>query len=122
MLNFSNLMIGTTDSKSLADFYEKVFDKAPSWQDGDWFGFEIGKGSIAIGPHSEIKGQNSEPARIMINIEADDPQKEFERIKATGAKVIKEPEEASNDMGSITMSTFADPDGNYFQICSIYEG
>ncbi|HMS25720.1 MAG TPA: VOC family protein [Acidimicrobiia bacterium] len=123
MLNFSNLMIGSSEPKVLADFYKKVLDTEPEWADGDWFGFKIGAGSIAIGPHSEVQGTNKEPGRLMLNIEADDPKAEFDRIKAAGAQVIADPYEAGDDdNGSMTMSTFADPDGNYFQICSKREG
>ena len=37
---------------------------------------------------------------------------EFERIKAAGATVIREPYE----MGGGWIATLADPDGNYFQL------
>ena len=39
---------------------------------------------------------------------------EFARIKKLGAKVIKEPYE----MEKMWIATFADPDGNYFQLMS----
>ena len=42
---------------------------------------------------------------------------EFERIKAAGATVIKEPYE----MGDAWIATLADPDGNYFQLMSPWE-
>lgn len=123
MLNFSTVSIGTSDSKALADFYAKVLDTEPEWQDGDWFGFKIGTGNVAIGPHSEVKGKNSMPGRIMLNLEADDPRKEFDRIKATGATVIADPYEAGTEVDEkMVLSTFADPDGNYFQVCSAWEG
>lgn len=121
MLNFSAIRIGSSDSKKLAEFYAKVFGFESQWNQEDWYGFKVGTGNIVIGPHSEINGLNSEPARLMINIEADDVQKEFDRIKATGAKVIKEPVSMSEDAGSADISTFEDPEGNYFQIVSIWE-
>ena len=39
---------------------------------------------------------------------------EFERIKAAGAEVVKEPYEIEG----MWIATFADPDGNYFQLMS----
>jgi predicted enzyme related to lactoylglutathione lyase len=40
---------------------------------------------------------------------------EFERIKDLGAEVVAEPYEPGEGM---LMCTFADPDGNYFQLMS----
>lgn len=122
MLNFNSLMIGSSDSKALADFYSTVLDKKPDMdEEGGWFAFSIGSGSIAIGPHSEISGTNKEPGRLMLNFESDDPRAEFDRVKATGATVVKEPYIAGDERGEMIMSTFSDPDGNYFQICSKWE-
>ena len=48
----------------------------------------------------------------MFNFETKEVKKEFERIKKAGATVIKEPYE----MSGAWIATFADPDGNYFQL------
>lgn len=122
-MKLDSIMIGTTQAKVLADFYKKVLDQEPAWEDdqGGWYGFKLGNGGIAIGPHSEVAGSNKEPGRIIVNISAQDPRKEFDRIKATGAEVIAEPYEVGDDSGTMTMCTFADPDGNYFQIASVWE-
>jgi len=114
-------MIGTTQPKVLSDFYKKVFEAEPVWDEGDWTAFKIGVGSIAIGPHSDISGSNKEPARIMFNISSDDPRKEFDRIKAAGAKIIAEPYDAGNEEGSMIMCTFADLDGKYCQVTTAWE-
>jgi predicted enzyme related to lactoylglutathione lyase len=121
-LNFSNVMLGSEDSKRLADFYTQVLGKPnPDWSDeaNGWFGWQIGDGSLAIGPHSEVKGKSKEPARIMLNFESADVRGEFERIKGLGAEVVAEPYEPGG--GGMTMCTFADPDGNYFQLASPWE-
>ncbi|MEX2012822.1 MAG: VOC family protein, partial [Candidatus Levyibacteriota bacterium] len=65
-----------------------------------------------IGEHSGVKGKAKEPQRIIINLETNEVKEEFERIKSVGAKVIKEPYE----MEGAWIATFADPDGNYFQL------
>ncbi len=44
-------------------------------------------------------------------------QEESERIKASGATIVKEPYE----LESMWIATFADPDGNYFQLMSPWE-
>lgn len=116
-LNFNNIMLGSEDSKRLGDFYAKVLGPPnPDWSDeaNGWFGFQAGDGGLAVGPHSEVKGRSQQPGRIMLNFATPDVKGEFERIKAAGAEVIAEPYEPGG--GGMLMCTFADPDGNYFQL------
>jgi predicted enzyme related to lactoylglutathione lyase len=117
-LNLNNVMLGSEDSRRLADFYTKVLGVAnPEWSDetGGWFGFRAGDGSLAIGPHSEVKGRAQEPGRIMLNFSTTDVTGEFERIRSIGAEVVAEPYEPGGGSG-MHLCTFADPDGNYFQL------
>ncbi len=119
-MNLNSVMLGSEDSKRLADFYSKVLgDPNPEWSDeaNGWFGFEAGKGSLAIGPHSEVTGRNQQPGRIMLNFETADVKGEFERIKGLGAQVVAEPYSPMGDERML-MCTFADPDGNYFQLAT----
>ncbi len=121
-LNLNNVMLNSEDSKALAGFYSKVLgDPNPDWSDeaNGWFGWQVGDGSIAIGPHSEVKGRSQEPARVMLNFETADVKSEFERIKGLGAQVVAEPYEPGG--GGMLMCTFADPDGNYFQLATPWE-
>ncbi len=116
-LNLNNIMLGSEDSKRLADFYGQILGTAnPDWSDPEngWFGFHAGDGTIAIGPHSEVHGRNASPGRIMLNFSTTDVKGEFERVKALGAEVVAEPYEPGGGEGMM-MCTFADPDGNYFQ-------
>jgi predicted enzyme related to lactoylglutathione lyase len=115
-LNLNNIMLGSEDSKRLADFYTEVLGEANrGWSDPEsgWFGFQAGDATIAIGPHSEVHGRNASPARIMLTFASADVRGEFDRIKGLGAEVVAEPYEPGDGM---TMCTFADPDGNYFQV------
>jgi predicted enzyme related to lactoylglutathione lyase len=116
-LNFNSIMIGTSQPKVMSEFYEKVFAKAPDMVDPTGAGWQIGSSFFGFGEHSEVEGANKEPARMMCNFETTDVQAEFDRIKATGATVIKEPYEMEGANGMI-IATFADPDGNYFQLMS----
>lgn len=119
MLNLNSIMIGTTDTKTLADFYEKILGKPADWSEGGWFGWEIGSSHLSIGEHSEVKGKSQEPQRIIFNFETTDVKKEFERIKDAGATVVKEPYEMG---GGFWIATFSDPDGNYFQLMNPWDG
>ena len=58
-----------------------------------------------------------EPGRLIWNIESDDVQGDFERFKAAGATVIREPYAFEGAPDSL-IATFADPDDNYFQLAT----
>lgn len=113
-------MIGTHQPKVLAKFYEKALGKKADWKDGSWYGWQIGSNNLTIGEHSEVKGKAKEPQRVILNLETSEVEKEFERIKKTGAKVIKEPYNPG-EASDMLIATFADPDGNYFQLMSPWE-
>ena len=114
MLDLNSIMVSSGKPAELAAFYEKMFKKKADWAEGDWYGWEAGSGWLHIGPHSEIKGKAKEPQRIMFNFMTARVKAEFERIKELGATVIAEPYE----MDGSKIATFADPDGNYFQLMS----
>ncbi len=119
-LNLNNIMLGSEDPKGLADFYAGVLGAPnPDWSDeaNGWFGFRAGDGSLAIGPHSDVKGRSEQPARIMLNFSTEDVEGEFKRIKELGAEVVAEPYEPGGG-GGMSMCTFADLDGNYFQLAT----
>lgn len=118
-MNFNGILIGSDDPKRLIGYYTRLFGK-PGWDGGGYTGWMIGAGSVTIGPHTEVHGRNAHPGRIIWNIETPDVKAEFERLKAAGATVIREPynlEEAPDAW----VATFADPDDNYFQLMSPME-
>ena len=115
-MNFNSILIGSEDPKRLKDYYAKLFGK-PTMDDGAYFGWQLGSGMVSIGPHSEVHGKNPQPGRLIWNIETPDVQGEFERMKAAGAIVIKEPYTFDEAPG-YWIATLADPDDNYFQLTS----
>lgn len=117
MLNLNSIMIGSMQPDVLAKFYEKVFDKSTDMQEGTWYGWQVGNVFFSVGEHSKAKGTSKNPERIIFNFETKEVKKEFDRIKKLGATVVKEPYE----MGGGLIATFADPDGNYFQLMSPWD-
>ncbi len=114
MLDLNSVMIGSGEPEALAAFYERVLGKAADMSDaaqGFW-GWQVGSAYFSVMQHSEVKGRAKEPARLIFNLETSQVKEEFERVKATGATVIREPYE----MGGGWIATLADPDGNYFQL------
>lgn len=118
MLNLSSIMIGTMNLSEMVDFYQKVFDRAPEMQDDTYSGWLVGNTFFTVGKHTEMNGATKDPGRVMLNFDTKEVQKEFDRIKALGAKVIKEPYQIENAW----IATLADPDGNYFQLMTPWEG
>jgi predicted enzyme related to lactoylglutathione lyase len=115
-MNFNNILIGSDNPQRLAEYYTKVLG-APTMTDSDYTGWMIGQGFVAVGPHSEVHGQNREPGRLLWNIESQDVSGDFDRMKSAGAIVVREPYELEGAPGS-AIATLADPDGNYFQLMS----
>jgi len=116
MLNLNSVIIGTKQTRALATFYEKVIEKPPDMVDSEFgfYGWQVGSCFLSVLEHSEMGGNTKDPGRVMLNFETAKVQEEFERIKALGAAVIREPYE----MGGGWITTLADPDGNYFQLVS----
>jgi predicted enzyme related to lactoylglutathione lyase len=114
MLNLNSIMIGTKRLKELSAFYEKVLGKPPEMTDEEngFAGWQAGSAYFSLLDHSEMTGPAKEPGRVLLNFETSQVREEFERIKAFGAGVVREPYE----MGGGWIATLADPDGNYFQL------
>src|SRR5689334_3115840 len=114
MLKLNSVMIGTMQSEALAAFYEKALGKPADMIDAEngFWGWQVGDSYLSILHHSEMGGAAKDPGRVMFNFETTEVKGEFERIKAAGATVIREP----YSMGEGWIATMADPDGNYFQL------
>jgi predicted enzyme related to lactoylglutathione lyase len=114
MLKLNTIMIGTKQPKALAGFYEKVFGKPADMVDAEhgFWGWQLEGAYFAILEHSAMGGNAKDPGRMMLNFETSQVKEEFARVKALGGVVVKEPYE----MGGGWIATFADLDGNYFQL------
>ncbi len=114
-MNFNSILIGSENPQGLVEYYTRLFGE-PTWTDGGYTGWLIGSGAVTIGPHDQVKGRSAHPGRIIWNIESPDVKADFERLKAAGAIVIREPYGFEGEEGLI--ATLADPDDNYFQLMS----
>jgi predicted enzyme related to lactoylglutathione lyase len=115
-MNLNGILIGSDDPQRLADYYTRLFGK-PGWEDGGYIGWQIGTGSVTVGPHDQVKGKNAHPGRVIWNIESQDVQGDFERFKSAGATVVREPYNPG-EMPDGWIATLSDPDDNYFQLVS----
>ena len=116
------VLLSSQDAANLAKFYrEDVGLKQSSEMEiGDkgekGYDFDIKGTGLYILDHSDIKGKNVQGARLMFNLEVDDIEKEFARLKKEGAKVVQE---VYHIEGYGLIATFEDPDGNYFQFVQV---
>lgn len=117
MFNLNSILLFSEDPEKLVEFYKKVLNEDPGWEGGDFKGFRVGGGYLTIGPHNKVRGKSSNPERIMLNFETDDVEREYERLKDIGVKVVAEPYSPGEDENG-KIATFEDIDGNYFQLIS----
>ena len=118
--NFNGLLIGSEKPEQLKEYYTKLFGK-PTFEDGGYFGWRIGDGTVSFGPHDQVKGKNKEPGRVIWNVETANVKAEFDKLKRAGATVVKEPYTLGEPAGEYWIATFTDPDNNYFQLLTPYE-
>lgn len=116
-MNLNSILIGSENPQRLADYYARLFGE-PMWNEGGYIGWMIGSGALTIGPHDEVTGRNAQPGRIIWNIESPDVRGDFDRFKAAGATVVREPYGMDEGADEGLIATFADPDDNYFQLMS----
>jgi predicted enzyme related to lactoylglutathione lyase len=117
------ILLGSSNAKKLADFYEKTvgltltneFEMGEDNEQGFEFASKNGPG-LYIMDHSEVKGKNAGPERLILNFEVDDIEKEVARLKKENVKVKQD---IYHLEGYGYIATFVDPDGNFFQLVQV---
>lgn len=118
-----SILLSSENATNLANFYKdrvglKVGEEMEMGDEGEK-GYDITFGSGAslyILDHSKVKGKNAQPERVMFNLEVDDAEKEAQRLKEEGIKVV---EDVYHVEGYGLVATFEDIDGNYFQLVQV---
>lgn len=120
--SIEGVMLSSANPAKLAKFYEKIgINIGQEWEMGEagesFFEMKLKSGSgFYIAPHSDIKGAAKDPKRIILNFEVDDVKKTVGQLKKLKVKLIAE---IYHIEGYGYVATFADPDGNYFQLVQI---
>ena len=118
-MKFVGILIGSEDPQRLTAYYAKLLGE-PDWNEGGYTTWLLGSAGLSIGPHDQVHGANAEPGRIIWNMETPDVKGDFERFRAAGATVVREPY-SFEQVPDSWIATFSDPDGNYFQLMSPME-
>lgn len=123
ILGLESLLIGSKSAKKLAAFYRDIvglkvaFEGVMGENDEEYYELKTGKGpSIGVMDHSKVKGKNQNPEQVIFNLEVDDIKKEVARLKRAKAKLIQDTYHVE---GYGYIATFADVDGNYFQLVQV---
>ena len=120
-----SITLFSQNATKLADFYKKILglkqtmeaEMGEGKKAANLYGFEMKTGSpLYVVDHSDIKGKAKQPKRIVFNLEVDKIDPEVARLKRKKVKVI-EPKYHVQGYGYI--ATFADIDGNYFQLVQV---
>ena len=107
-----SVLVWTEDLSRLVPFYRDVLGLKPSMEEEGFVVFQSDGAQLAIGRHSQVQGRAKDPNRIMIDLQVDDCEAEYRRLKAAGVEFTRTP---SQD-GGIIIATFLDPDGNTIQL------
>ncbi len=115
--NISAVLIWSENYSALVDWYKdklglEVIEELNHPEDTG-VGLRVGESYLWIGQHSEVKGKNQDPYRIMFNITVDSVQKAYEELVAKEVNFIAKPFKAPTF--DKYFATFTDLDGNVVQ-------
>lgn len=110
MLGLRTHIVRTANIKKVADWYERVFDKKPYFQNEWYIGFEV-EGFEFWVFKADIERAKNHSINIYWGVQ--DIDAEYQRIVSLGAKTLSKPVEV---WGDIIMADFEDPFGNFFGI------
>lgn len=113
------------NASKLVKFYKEVLGLKTTGEfemgEGDdianvfMFDFKDGS-SLSIIDHSEVKGKNPNPQRMMINFEVEDIDTTLEELKKADVTLIADKYHVE---GYGWIATIQDPDGNYLQVVQV---
>ena len=122
IIGIESILLFSEEAKKLVDFYKeevglKVTNEFMMGEKDEVYEFKMKQGTpLYIIDHSKVKGMNKQPERFMFNLEVDDVEKETKKLKKNKVKLIRD---IYHVEGYGYISTFADPDGNYFQLVQV---
>ena len=121
--SLESLTLFSPSAKKLAGFYrDKVglkikFEAVMGEHDEEMYEMSVGKKSgFYIIDHSKVKGTSKQPERILFNLEVDNIKKEVTKLKKAKVKLVAD---TYHIEGYGYIATFADVDGNYFQLVQV---
>ena len=80
------ILLSSPSAKKLAKFYQNTLglklksEAVFGEHDEEFYEFDLGKTSLYIADHSEVRGTNPNPQRIILNFEVDNIEREITRL------------------------------------------
>ena len=107
------VIIWTEDLDRLFAFYRDTLGLKAHSIRPEFIAFKWGDMRLSIGKHAEVKGQTTEPHRIMVNLGTSDIHEMHKNLSAKGVEFLRPPEQ---EHWGGWVATFLDPDGNVLQM------
>jgi catechol 2,3-dioxygenase-like lactoylglutathione lyase family enzyme len=116
----AGVMISTSPDRypAMERFYVQLLPDRVRHRRPGFVNFEWPEGRLTVTVHSDVSDVSCEPARVIVNLETADIDREHRRAVGAGALSVRPPERES--WGGM-VCTFADPDGNLIQLMQFEE-
>ena len=110
-------MAGSENYQALVEWYKEklgaVTIEEINHPNDTGVGLSVGESYLWVGKHSEVKGKNKDPFRIMFNISVDSVMEAYNELNGKGVEFIAAPFKAPTF--DSYFATFKDLDGNIIQ-------
>jgi len=105
--------IWSEDLNKLLPFYRDVLGLPVGVQTPGFVVLGTREGpALALGTHSDVHGQNADPARHMVGLTTDDITTDCKRLKDAGVEFVED----ATHYGNVWVATLKDPEGNFVQL------
>lgn len=115
----AGVIIWTDNMAEMTAFYRDALGLPTHSERPHFVAFKWGDTRLSVGLHSEVRGRNATPHRIMVNLAARDIHALHARLLAAGVNFVRPPE---REHWGGWVATFADPDGNLLQLLQQPDG
>ena len=118
---FAGASIWSEDLNKLLPFYRDVLGIKVTMESPGYVmlgGAAPNAPTLALSTHSDVHGNNLDPARHMVSFASDDLPADWQRLKAAGVEFVQEPT-AYDDL---SIATLKDPEGNLVQLFQYRQG
>lgn len=115
MVLLSGVLISTGIERfrAMRHFYVEILGLPVRSAREGFVNFDLGGGRLTVAIHSDVAGLNSDPARLMVNLEVEDIDAIHHRLTDAGVRFVRNPE---REKWGGKVATLVDPDGNYLQL------